>query len=301
MALEKEQSRLYGGVYSYVMTPFDKNGDVDHGALANYIEGLVESGVDGVTVNASTTEVHYLQEAERKAVLETVCKTANKRVIVNAGVGTHSTRQSLYFANHAKDTGVDRLICELPTFFKIDFKDAYRHYESISDEIGLPIRIYNITAPTHIDFTPDQALQLSNIEMVDSFKEATADPFRTKEVVNLCGHRLQVYCGFHYLLPDVIEYGAVGWEGGMHPAFAPLSVKLFRALIKDCHSGESKELYQRLAPLYFFLKTYGVTQTVKAMDEWTDTGFGVPRPPQGVLPDVARPHLKQILSRLEII
>ena len=296
-----KQDRLFGGVYSYVMTPFNKNGDVDHGALAEYIEQLIEAGLDGVTVNASTTEAHYLQEAERKAVLETVCKAANRRVIVNAGVGTHSTRQSLYFANHAKDLGVDRLICELPTFFKIKFDDAYRHYQAISDEIGLPIRIYNITAPTHNDFTPHQALQLANIEMVDSFKEATEDPLRTKDIVNLCGHRMQVYCGFHYLLPEVIKYGAVGWEGGMHPLFAPLSVKLFRALINDPYSQESEDLYKRLAPLFYFLKTYGVTQSVKAMDEWSDSRFGIPRPPQGVLPAVARPELKTILSRLEVI
>jgi len=72
MALKNERDRLYGGVYSYVMTPFNSNGDVDHGALSDYIEALIESGLDGVTINASTTEVHYLQEAERKAVLETV-------------------------------------------------------------------------------------------------------------------------------------------------------------------------------------------------------------------------------------
>ncbi len=299
--MNTKQDRFYGGVYSYVMTPFNKNGDVDHGALADYIESLIESGLDGVTVNASTTEAHYLLEAERKAVLETVCKTANGRVIVNAGVGTHSTRQSLYFAEHAKEHGADRLICELPTFFKIEFQDAYRHYAAISDEIGLPLRIYNITAPTHHDFTPHQALQLANIEMVDSFKEATADPLRTRDVVNLCGDRLQVYCGFHYLLPEVIAFGAVGWEGGMHPVFAPLSVKLFRELIKDHNSEESQILYKRLAPLYFFLKTYGVMQTVKAIDEWTDTRFGLPRPPQGVLPEVARPNLKAILERLGVI
>ena len=283
------------------MTPFNKNGDVDHGALAAYIEGLIASGLDGVTVNASTTEVHYLQEAERKAVFETVCKVAKDRVVVNAGVGTHSTRQSLYFAEHAKEVGADRLICELPTFFKINFEDAYRHYATIGDTIGLPLRIYNITAPTHNDFTPHQALQLANIEMVDSFKEATADPLRTRDVVNLVGDRVQVYCGFHYLLPEVIEFGAVGWEGGMHPAFAPLSVQLFRALIEDVDSEESKKLFKRLAPLYFFMKTYGVTQTVKAMDEWTDSSFGIPRPPQYVLPDVARSNLHGILKQLGVI
>ena len=178
-------------------------------------------------------------------------------MVVNAGVGTHSTRQSLYFAEHAKEVGADRLICELPTFFKIEFEDAFRHYATISDVIGLPIRIYNISAPTHNDFTPHQALQLANIDMVDSFKEATADPLRTRDVVNLVGDRLQIYCGFHYLLPEVIDFGAVGWEGGMHPAFAPLSVQLFRELIRDTSSAKSKQLFSQLAPLYFFMKTYG--------------------------------------------
>lgn len=299
--MEQSNDRLFGGVYSYVMTPFNKNGDVDHGALSNYIENLIASGLDGITINASTTEVHYLREHERKSVLETAHAAAKGRVVVNAGVGTHSTRQSLYFAEHAKEIGADRLICELPTFFKINFEDAYRHYSTIGDTIGLPLRIYNIIAPTHNDFTPHQALQLANIEMVDSFKEATADPLRTRDMVNLLGDQMPVYCGFHYLLPEVIEFGAVGWEGGMHPAFAPLSVQLFRALIKDTKSKESKKLYAQLAPLYFFMKTYGVTQTVKAMDEWTDSQFGVPRPPQYVLPDTARPHLQRILENLGVI
>ncbi len=299
--MDVTKDRLFGGVYSYAMTPFNKNGDVDHGALTAYIESLVDAGVDGVTINASTTEVHYLSDSERKAVFETAFKAVKGRVVLNAGVGTHSTRQSLYFAEHAKEVGADRLICELPSFFKINFEEALKHYATIGDTIGLPLRIYNISAPTHNDFTPHQALQLANIDMVDSFKEATADPLRTRDVVNLVGDRLQIYCGFHYLLPEVIDFGAVGWEGGMHPAFAPLSVQLFRELIKDTQSEKSKELFNRLAPLYFFMKTYGVTQTVKAMDQWTDSNFGVPRPPQHALPKVAMANLHGILGRLGII
>lgn len=299
--MSKNNDRLFGGVYSYVMTPFDKKGDVDHGVLEEYIERLIAADVDGVTLMASTTEVHYLQEAERKSVIETACRVASGRVVVNGGVGAHSTRQSLYFAEHARDQGVDRLIAELPNFFPINFEGAYRHYATIGDQIGLPLRIYNFSKHMRYDFTPDQVIRMADIDMVDSFKEATGDPQRTRDVVGLCGDRLQIYSGFHWMLPENIRDGAVGWEGGMHPAFAPECVKLFRALVEDHQSESSKAQYDNLKPLFFFLKAFGVTQAVKAMCEWTDIKLGAPRLPQPPLPESAKPGFKLILQNAGII
>ena len=41
------------GIYCYVMTPFEKNGDVDLGALKAYVETIIQSGVDGLTCIAT--------------------------------------------------------------------------------------------------------------------------------------------------------------------------------------------------------------------------------------------------------
>ncbi len=294
-------NRLLGGVYSYVMTPFDKKGNVDHGVLVDYVEGLIESGLDGLTLMASTTEALYLQEDERKSVIETVCKTVNGRVVVNAGAGALSTKQALYFAEHAKDQGVDRLIADMPTYFPVLFEDVYKHYSIISERIGLPIRVYNISQPTRYDFVPEQVLKMADIDMVDSFKEATGDPKRTRDVVALCGDRVQIYCGFHWMLLEAISYGAVGWEGGMHPLFAKECVELYRGAIEDANDKAVHIQFERLKPLFFFMKTFGVTQTVKAMSDWTGLQLGVPRPPLAPLPEAMKGRLKEILQILDMI
>ncbi len=299
--MTEKNNRLFGGVYSYVMTPFDKKGDVDHGVLIDYIEGLIEAGLDGLTLMASTTEALYLQEHERKSVIETVCKTVRGRAVINAGVGALSTKQALYFAEHAKDQGADRIIADMPTYFPLSFDDVYQHYSTLSEKINLPIRVYNISQPTRYDFIPEQVLKMTDIEMVDSFKEATGDPERTRDVVALCGDRVQIYCGFHWMLLQALSYGAVGWEGGMHPIFAKECVQLYRDAMEDVHDKKVHVQFERLKPLFFFMKTFGVTPTIKAMSDWTDLKLGVPRPPLAPLPEAMKGRLRYIIKELGMI
>ncbi|MEP1230709.1 MAG: dihydrodipicolinate synthase family protein [Litorimonas sp.] len=300
--IDKKKDRLYGGAYSYIMTPFTKSGDVDHGVLAEYAERLVASGLSGVTVTASTTEALYLTEAERMATVETVCKAVNGRVVVNVGAGALSTRQSLYFAEHAKDHGADRLIIDVPTYFTPSIDAVYKHFETIGSKVDLPIRIYNISAPTHFDFIPEYAVKMSEIAQIDSIKEATGIPSRTRDAVSIIGDRLQVYCGFHWMLPEAFSYGAVGWEAGMHPIFASKCVELYQAVLDDPYGKAATEKFDALAPLFYFLKYHGVTQSLKMMSRWTDVKLGEPRPPLEPLPEgLPTQQLRSILSDLGVL
>src|SRR5262249_20569177 len=83
------------GIYCYVMTPFAKSGDVDLGVLKDYVEAIIQSGVDGLTCIASTCEGAYLSEQERFDVVKAVCKITDGRVRVNVGAGAISTRESI--------------------------------------------------------------------------------------------------------------------------------------------------------------------------------------------------------------
>lgn len=96
-----------GGWYCYLITPFDADGDVDHGVFERYVDTIIECGADGVTCIATTTEGAYLTETERFAAVETVCNATAGRVPVNVGVGALSTRQVLHF------TDFPNLICGL--------------------------------------------------------------------------------------------------------------------------------------------------------------------------------------------
>jgi 4-hydroxy-tetrahydrodipicolinate synthase len=289
-----------GGIYCYVMTPFDARGDVNAAALTDYVAAMIDSGVDGVTCIASTCEGPYLTERERQLVASTVGKAAAGRVRVNIGVGAVSTRQTIEYARQARDAGATSLMVDMQQYFPIGFDDAMRHFEAITRAVPLPIRLYNITNPTRFDFTPDRVAQMASIEAIDSVKESSGDVTRVRDIRALCGDRFALFCGFHFQVLDACRFGATGWEAGLHPLIARPCVELFRALSKDPESDAARTRYQRLQALFYFFRYNGVPHSLKAMSRWSDLDLGAPRAPLAELPEHSQQRLKKILHELDI-
>ena len=290
-----------GGLYAYLMTPYNRRGDVDAGVLAEYVDAIKSSGVDGVTCIASTCEGPYLTERERHLVATTVGKAAAGRIKVNMGIGAVSTRQAIEYAKQARDAGADSLMLEMQQYFSITFEDAVRHYQAIAAAVALPIRLYNITAPTHFDFTPDRLARMTGLKSILSMKESSGDVTRVRDIKVLCGDRFTLYCGFHFQALDAFRFGARGWEAGMHPLIVKPCVELYRALRADPMSSKAESLYRRLAPLFHFFRHSGVPQSIKAMSQWTGLKLGRPRAPLADLSPQAKDRLKQLLKDLGVL
>jgi 4-hydroxy-tetrahydrodipicolinate synthase len=287
-----------GGVYCYLMTPFDAKGDVQTRLLADYASAMIEAGIDGLTCIASTCEGPYLTEKERGLVAATVGKVAAGRVPLNVGIGAVSTRQAIEYAKQARDCGATCLMLEMQQYFPLGFDEAYRHYQEIANAVPLEICLYNITGTTRFDFTPDLLARMASIESIRSVKEASGDVTRIRDVKALCGDRFQLFCGFHYQILDALRLGAVGWEAAMHPVIASHCVALFRAAANDPDSDAARKLYQRLQPLFYFFKYNGVPQSIKVMSGWTDLNLGRPRAPQRELSPAQVQRLRAIMHDL---
>jgi 4-hydroxy-tetrahydrodipicolinate synthase len=286
-----------GGLYCYVMTPYDDQGAVDLDVLERYVDAVIEGGVDGLTCIASTCEGVYLTEQERSDVAEVVCRVAKDRVPVNVGIGGASTRQVIRYAEQAQKCGAASLMTDMQTYFSISFEAAKQHYTDLAKSASVPIRIYNITQPTGFDFTPDRLLEMGEIKAIDSVKESSGIATRVRDIRSLCGDRFAVFCGFHFVSLEVFKYGADGWECGMHPLIVKDCVDLYGALIaRDFETGT--QLYERLAPLFLFFKYFGVPQALKAMSAWSDIKLGRPRPPLPALTPDQTARLKQIMEDL---
>jgi dihydrodipicolinate synthase/N-acetylneuraminate lyase len=287
-----------GGLYCYVVTPYDAGGNVDLGILAEYVTEIVRMRVTGVTCIASTCEGPYLTEAERAAVVDTVGKVAGGRCKVNVGVGALSTRQVIENALRAKDAGATSLMLEMQQYFPVGFDEAYRHYADVAAAVELPIRLYNLTVPTHFDFTPERIALMSGIARISSVKEASHEVNRIREIRSLCGKRFTVYCGFHYQALEGFRLGAAGWEVMMHPSIAPDCVNLYNLLRADPWCSDGEALFRRLEPLFVFFKHYGVPQSIKALSNWTRLPLGRPRAPLRELPANAASRLRELIAEL---
>jgi 4-hydroxy-tetrahydrodipicolinate synthase len=287
-----------GGLYCYLITPFDHNGAVDHGVLERYVDAIIEGGADGLTCVASTTEGPYLTERERFDVVNTVCATCNGRVPINVGIGALSTTQSLYYSEHAQKAGAATMMLEMQTYLPTISSDAaHQHYQDVANSSDIPLRLYNIPSATRFDMSPAQIAEMMDIEGIDSVKDATGIATRVRDIKNLCGDRFSLYCGLHYVALESYQYGAIGWEGAFHPLFTKDIVTLHRTLRNQDFINGAK-LFERLEPLFTFFKYYGVPQSIKAMSSWSNIMLGKPRRPLAELTAAQTAQLKLILTEL---
>jgi 4-hydroxy-tetrahydrodipicolinate synthase len=294
---EKNES----GLFCYVATPYNASGDIDVGALKDYVSAMLATGIDGITCIASTCEGPYLSEEERRLVATTIGKTVAGRVSLNVGIGAVSTRQTIEYAKQAQAAGATNLMLDMQQYFTIGFDDAYRHFEAVGAAVEVPIRLYNITAPTRFDFTPEKIAAMGVIREIRSVKEASGDLRRIRDIKSLCGERFALFCGFHYQCVDAFRLGAVGWEAMLHPLIAKFCVELYRALAKDPFAQQAEALYRRVQPLFDFFRFHGVPQSIKAMSQWTELKLGKPRPPLPELGQGPARRLKEILVEMDAL
>lgn len=289
-----------GGLYCYLITPFDSQGQVDHATLERYTDAIIGSGADGVTCVASTTEGVYLTQSERFAVVNTVCQTASGRVPVNVAVGDFSTRQVMHWADHAQKAGAATLMLEMQTYLPdINFSDVVRHYQEVADGVDVPIRLYNIPRTTRYDMTPKMIAELSVVDGIDSVKDATGDPHRVRDIRALTGDRYALYTGLHFVARESYGYGAIGWEAAYHPMFAQDMVTLHQQLRAGDPAGAA--LYKKMEPLFVFFRHYGVPQCIRAMSVWSDLKLGQARAPLPNLTDLQASQLRSLMTDLKYI
>ena len=296
----RSEHRDRGGLYCYLATPFDDRGEVDVDALEEYARRMIAAGVTGVTCVASTCEGPYLDERERRVVVETVARAAAGRVQLNVGVGAYSTHQVIENARHAQDVGATSLMVELPQYFPVSLQAVQRHYREIAEAIHVPIRLYNLPWATHLDLAPECIVRICEIESITSVKEASHDVVRLRDLKALCGDRLTLYCGFHYQALEGFRFGASGWEIMMHPLIAQPCVELYRMLRADPWSSVAQAAFLRLEPMFQFFRIYGVPQSIKAMSRRSDLRLGRMRAPLQDLPVRAEARLMEILDRLTL-
>lgn len=289
-----------GGLYCYLITPFDELGNVDLDTLERYADQIIEGGADGLTCIASTTEGVYLTQAERFAVVETVCNTAAGRVPVNVAIGDFSTRQVMHWADQAQRAGAATMMLEMQTYLpEIHFSDVACHYEAVANGVDVPIRLYNIPRTTGYDMSPAMIAELATIDGIDSVKDATGDPHRVRDLKALTGDRFALFTGLHFVARESYYYGAIGWEAAIHPLFLADMVNLHRLLLAGDIAANA--LYKKMEPLFIFFRHYGVPHCIKAMSAWSDLDLGQPRAPLPRLTSIQAAQLKALMKNLNYI
>lgn len=167
-------THLFEGVGVALTTPFNNN-EVDFKALERHVDFLLENNIQSIIVNGTTAESPTLTEEEKEQVLEAVIKQVNHRVTIIAGTGTNNTAKSITASKRAKELGADAIMLITPYYNKTNQRGLIQHFETIANEVKLPVVLYNVPSRTNMTIEPETVEQLSKNEYIVAIKDATND------------------------------------------------------------------------------------------------------------------------------
>ncbi|WP_096190424.1 dihydrodipicolinate synthase family protein [Evansella halocellulosilytica] len=266
----------FEGVYVALVTPFTKNHEVDYEGLKELCNWLIQEGIDGLVPAGSLGEYATMTVDERAKVVETVIEAANGRVPVVVGSAAPSTKQAVYWLEHAKEKGAAGVMALPPINYKPLENEIIEHYRELND-VGIPIIAYNNPRDYPTDLTPELLSKLDQFENIVGVKEFTGDVRRIQAILEKTD--LEVMVGVDDLAFEGALAGATGWISGVPNALPKEGVELFR-LGREGKIQEGMELYKHQLPLYRYDASPQLVQYIKYMVELAGKPAGPTRPPR---------------------
>lgn len=211
-----------------MLTPFDKNGEVDYLALEKLTEWYITHKVSGLFAVCQSSEMFCLSLEERMKVAETVVRTADGRVpVIASGHISDAFEDQVQEINCMAKTGVDAVILITNRLAKEEESDEIwiqnckKLLEQIDSEI--PLGFYECPYPYKRVMSVETITWCANTGRFYFLKDTCCDIEQIKEkIAAVQGTNLKLYNANTTTLLESLRNGATGYSGVM-ANFHPLS------------------------------------------------------------------------------
>ena len=133
----------FGRLITAMITPFDKNGNVDYLEARKLAARLVENGCQGFVITGTTGESPNLSNDEKLRLYSEIKEEIGDSASVIAGTTDNNTAKSIELSQQAEKLGVDGLLLTVPSYNKPPQDGLIRHFETIAGNVNLPCILYN--------------------------------------------------------------------------------------------------------------------------------------------------------------
>jgi dihydrodipicolinate synthase/N-acetylneuraminate lyase len=222
---------LAGGVYAALATPRLQDAiEADAAALFDYLDIIVNAGVDGIVLFGSTGEFVHFDVAERIRTLMLLSRRCRVPMLVN--VSHSSLAGALDLAESALDSCASGLLLMPPYFYRYQDEQIFEFYRQFAESIAgrMPIYLYNIPVFTNAISAPLAERLLSTGEFA-GIKDSSGDWDLFESLQALHGKQpFRLMIGSDPLYFRAQPLGADGMVSGVAAAVPELVVALNRAL-----------------------------------------------------------------------
>ena len=239
----------FGRMIPAMVTPMDKNLDLDLDRAGQLACRLVEGGADALIINGTTGESPTVFYPDKIKLFKAVLSAVSGKVPVIANVGDNCTADTINFANDVEKLGVDGVMCVVPYYNKPPQEGIFAHFSQIAQNVDLPIILYNIPGRCVVNMEAKTTLALANeFKNIVAVKEASGNLEQVHEIVEGAPNGFCVYSGDDSLTLDIMKAGGVGvisTIGNVAPA-------RMKEIVELCAAGkweEAQSANERLLPL----------------------------------------------------
>lgn len=168
-------SMLFKGVGTAIVTPFNADGSIDFDAFRKLIQYQINNDIAALLPCGSTGEAMTMTEEEHILIVRTCVEEVNKKVPVIAGAGSNSTNKAIILSQQCQVAGANGILSVVPYYNKPTQDGIYNHFKEISENIDIPIIIYNVPSRVGIDISDETIVRLSQLKNIIGIKDATGN------------------------------------------------------------------------------------------------------------------------------
>ena len=288
----------FKGIYTPVVTPYDDNFVCNEEALAETIEFLIKSGVNGLVIAGSTGE-YYAQTMRERIKLMELCKNLIKsRLPMIVGTGAIRTEDSIEYARQAKKIGADALLVTTPPYAYPTGREIALHALAIDRVADLPIMLYNYPGRMSVNMDRETLDRVGKSENFCGIKESSGDINRLHMLAREYPH-ISLSCGMDDQALEFFAWGAKSWVCAGSNFSPEAHIALYRACVLEKNFEKGRLIMTAMLPLMTVLEQGGkFVQSIKHGLTLRGIEAGPPRKPLQPLNKEDKRELREVITTM---
>ncbi|MBQ9026572.1 MAG: 4-hydroxy-tetrahydrodipicolinate synthase [Methanobrevibacter sp.] len=241
----------FEGTYVAMVTPFDKNREIDEEGFRSNINYLIDQGVSGLVGAGTTGESATVSHEDHRRIIDILVDEVDGRVETIAGTGSNATSEALDLTKYASDVDCDAALVITPYYNKPQQHGMINHYRILAENADIPIIAYNVPSRTGINMDVETIVELAKIDNVDAVKEASGSVDKVSDIYKALTHEgleddFNILSGEDSLTLPIMAVGGTGVISASANVDAKRMVLMVDSILNDDYSRALELHYEML-------------------------------------------------------
>jgi len=302
----KFMTKLFNGIVTAIVTPFDKNLNLNLKAVPQLVAHTLKENISGIFVCGTTGEAPVLTTIERKLMAEAVIKEVSGKVPIMVHVGATDSASSVELAKHAQGVGASA-ISSLPVIENMGNIDlAVKLYKEISKSAAdLPFYVYWRREMNTKTNSPEKFIDLmQQVPNLVGLKFIDSDLYFLHRLIRLSQGKLNCLFGIDEMYLAGLAMGVDGAVGSTFNVMPRNFIQIKKSFEGGDLENARKKQSESNELITLFLK-YGVTPSIKSLLESWGIPVGRVRPknkldPATKITKIQLKELQGVITRYNI-